>query len=226
MSDDFEDDRGFLKKGSDNLEWDTGFDYSDLAGMAQRNQSLAKQKAILQEQKEIKSLLAQQEARKQAEERRLASLPKCPSCKSPVEVGSTRCKHCHEKIASWDYSGESLQWRLICLAGDLEASLIERLDDLKLMANELLAQSKETVELFGKDISENLHNLSDIKQSLSKLPDEKYDELEAVFLRHIAQKKMRGLENKEIHADALKNVIRQTLNIKKLVRNYVMIQTI
>jgi hypothetical protein len=81
---------------------DGGFDFeefqedmsfaSDIAGVHQRKEQI-------NELREVKSLLKQQ----QAEAQRKKRLPKCPECGSPLEKGVRRCVGCRMQMAWLDY---------------------------------------------------------------------------------------------------------------------------
>lgn len=122
-----------------------------LAGAVQRDQ----QNALLREQNELECvtqqqnakiirLLEEQKAREDAEKSRLESLPQCPDCKSPIEFGVRRCKHCRTEIVTWDYTGEGLPWRLICRKDEAAHLLEARKDSLLAVARQLQRVCIET----------------------------------------------------------------------------------
>ena len=115
-------------------DWDQLGAMGQLAGMRQR-EAIAKQQAardaqLAAQNAELVALLKEQKAREDAAQARLEAMPKCPDCKTPVEVGSRRCPQCHIEIISWDYSNEPFSWRLICRAEEAEGLLQKRCNNL------------------------------------------------------------------------------------------------
>ena len=135
-------------------------DINDLNAMANvhgniQDRLIAKEQAkrdreTQKQNSEIIALLKEQEKREAEEKKRLGSLPKCPDCKSPVEVGSRRCPKCAAEIVSWDYSG-SVPWRLICRQSEAQSVITERLTSLEETCKSHKEELLESVAFFNKD---------------------------------------------------------------------------
>lgn len=69
-------------------------DMADLAGGLQRQQQIQQQAANNQKLDRITELLEHQ----RAESLRIAHLPKCPECKSSVEMEARKCPNCKDKL--------------------------------------------------------------------------------------------------------------------------------
>ena len=189
MSDDFEfeDDRGFLKTKSDNYELQTGFDFGDLAAMAQRAKSQANQRAILQQQKEITDLLRTQVERQEEITRRekkratwLASLPKCKLCSSPIESTSKKCRQCQGNIAVWF----SEIWVMNCELNEASLSIQNRhtelADELYSLLRDIRAKNELLIRLIEKDF---MPNAKDLQEFLSAVTKDRRQDIEELIYR-------------------------------------------
>ncbi len=147
-----------------------GLEFQHLQLEAQRRQSNRQAAEQSAQSNRIIALLEQQQAERNQEQRRLASLPKCPACLAPVEVGARKCGKCQSEIMSWD----NRSFRLICLRADaqsqIESHLVAIADRLKRCLEAASEQAQELMEAIKRDIlpaSQTLRKAADSAKGIS-----------------------------------------------------------
>ena len=152
MSDDFEDDRGFLKKTSDKFELDTGLDHGDLASFAQRALDAQRQKKII-------DLLEDQKQERVREKKRQASLPTCPFCKEKLEPEASICKHCHANLYYIPEFLSKAHYYIGARGQDEPTAITKRLEEqAKKWESKLDFSAKELLEEFDSILRQRNNN--------------------------------------------------------------------
>jgi hypothetical protein len=126
---------------------------ADVVGISQRNRQLRQQASIVRGQQEISRQLSQLTA----EQDRVAALPKCPKCKSPIEFDAQLCPQCKAQIAVLSFP--NLGW-IIFLRNPKDATT--RINEfIQWMHNDLNDTYDETLKM-GQELAVSFQNINQL----------------------------------------------------------------